>query len=253
MERARNVRPGIVLDGEASSVIQAICEKLDGLPLAIELAAAQVRVFPVRQLLEQLQTAALPRLVGGARDLPARQQTIRATIDWSYRLLTPAEQVLFARVGVFVGGGTLEAVEAIDGAPVSSAAPSPALPAAQHTVTTERLLALVDHGLVQVQDRHGRARYTLLETVREYALERLRERGEEQELRWRHAGYFTGLAEKSEPALYGPQAPDVLRRLRAELDNIRAALAWSLEQQPELAGWERPDLGNGRRSAPALA
>jgi predicted ATPase/DNA-binding XRE family transcriptional regulator len=127
MERARNVRPGIVLDGEASSVIQAICEKLDGLPLAIELAAAQIRVFAVRQLLEQLHTAALPRLVGGARDLPARQQTIRATIDWSYRLLAPAEQVLFARVGVFVGGWTLEAVEAIDVAPLSSAAPSPAL------------------------------------------------------------------------------------------------------------------------------
>jgi tetratricopeptide (TPR) repeat protein len=170
---------------------------------------------------QQLEQARLEMLVGGARDMPARQRTLRATLDWSCALLPPEAQTLLARLSVFAGGWTLEAAVAVCGSNELEVLPL--------------LEQLVEHHLVQVIDSEtGRAR--MLETVRAYASERLRERGEEAQLRLRHATYMTELAEKSEPALYGPQAPDVLRRLRAELDNIRAALAWTLEQQPELAG-----------------
>ena len=159
-------------------------------------------------------------LTRGARDLPARQQTLRSTIDWSYRLLSPEEQLLFHRLGVFVGGCTLEAVEAVCNADgdLSSEA-------------VDGVAALVDQSLLrQIDSVDGVPRFTMLETIREYALERMVEQGEREMLRSRHAAYYLAFAEQAEPNLRGPQQAGWLDRLEAEHDNLRAALAWSLEE-----------------------
>jgi predicted ATPase len=204
-ERARAVRPGFAANG----AVTEICRRLDGLPLAIELAAARVKLLPPEVLLDRLgQRLAL--LTGGARDLPERQQTLRATIEWSYELLEPPEQELIARFAAFAGGWSLEAAEAVCEAEL------------------ETLASLVDKSLVREQE----GRFSMLETIREYALERLEERDAGEATRRRHAGYFVESAEEqSGEPMYDLERESV-DWFVSEQDNLRAALDW-LHEQPE--------------------
>jgi predicted ATPase/transcriptional regulator with XRE-family HTH domain len=222
VERAQSVDLGFRVTSANAPAIAAICARLDGLPLAIELAAARTKHLPPEEVLRRLTHGAAPRLralVGGARDLPARQQTMRATIDWSYHLLPLAEQVLFARVTVFTGGFTLEAAEAVAGP-------------AQDECVEEHLASLVDKSLIR-PDRHssGALRFTMLETIHEYARERMEESGKAQQLRWRHALHFLHMAEAGERLPFGPEERAWFERLEREHDNLRAALRWLLEHR----------------------
>ena len=218
VQRARTARSGFRITPENAPAVVELCRRLDGLPLAIELAAARVRLLPPEAVLARLGNR-LTLLTNGARDLPGRQRTLRATLDWSYGLLSVAERSLFARLAVFVGGWTLEAAEAI--CDVGTEAES-----------LQNMSALVDKSLVQQQGSiQHEPRFTMLETVREYALERLEESGELQSLRRRHANYFLELAEEEERASQGPLQRAWLDRLEIEHDNLRAALAWSLSPQ----------------------
>jgi len=194
--RARAVQPAFVADAAVSE----ICRRLDELPLALELAAARVKVLSSAQILARLEQR-LPLLTGGARDLPERQRTLRAAIDWSHELLTPEERRLFARLAVFRGGCTLEGAEEVAGADL------------------DLLQSLVDKSLL----RHTDERFWMLETIREFATERLEASGEAEELRSRHAEHFLALAEEGEPSLrrYSTEWHD---RLEPEHDNLRAAL-----------------------------
>ncbi len=223
IERARAVNPDFAVTDANAPVLAEVCRRLDGLPLAIELAAAHSRLLPPQALLARLESR-LQLLKGGSRDLPTRQQTLRATIDWSYALLEPDEQALLARLAAFAGGCTLEAAEAVCD-----------LDSDLHVLAG--LDALVNQNLLQPrEDVEGEQRVGLLETMREYALERLSERGETEAIARRHADYFLGLAEQAEPELLGPRQGDWYDRLEAELDNFRAALAWFLaHEQAEAA------------------
>jgi len=194
--RARAARP----DFEPDEHVTAICRRLDDLPLALELAAARIRVLGSRQILERLDRR-LPLLTGGARDVPERQRTLRATIEWSHELLDPEEQRLFARLAVFRGGCTLEAAEDLA------------------DTDLDTLESLVDKSLL----RHTDDRFRMLETMREYASEQLEASGEAEELERRHAEHFLALAEEAEPHLRG-SPKEWLDRLEAEHDNLRAAL-----------------------------
>jgi predicted ATPase len=176
VERAREVQPDFTLTEANAAAVAEVCARLDGLPLAIELAAARVRVLPPDALVARLGER-LTLLTGGPRDAPARQQTLRDTITWSYALLTPAEQALFRSLSVFAGGGTLDAVEAVAGES----------PAAVPTII-DRLASLTDKGLVrEIQEHQGEMRFILLETLREYAREQLDASGEADDARRRHA------------------------------------------------------------------
>jgi predicted ATPase/class 3 adenylate cyclase len=215
IERAQAVKADFAVTNENAPAVAEICYRLDGLPLAIELAAARVKLFPPQALLSRLANR-LKFLTGGARDLPARQQTIRNTIDWSYELLDEAEKTLFARLGVFVGGWTLEAAEAVcnvdDGLPME---------------VEDGVAALLDKSLVrQEQGLDGEPRFTMLETIREYALERLAVSGEESAMRRRHANYFMALAQAAEPHM---RQPGQMVRLRNDHDNLSAALGWAID------------------------
>lgn len=215
VDRARAVQDRFALADTNVSAVCAICRCLDGLPLAIELAAARVRLFPPQALLQQLASR-LGLLVGGSRDRPARHQTLRGTIDWSYQLLSPSEQRLFADLGVFAGGCDLAAAAAVcnvDGT----------------LDMVEELTALVDKSLVR-QVGEQEPRFSLLETIREYAAEKLAGMGGRDAIRRRHAEHFLALAREIEPALTGPRQGACLARVDTELDNLRAALAWLLEQ-----------------------
>ncbi len=226
-QRAGAVAPGFALTPETAEATAAICRRLDGLPLAIELAAAGVKVLPPRALLARLDRA-LPLLAGGPRDLPARQRTLRDTIAWSYDLLPPDEQGLLRRLAVFAGGWTLAAAEAVCGAtsdqrPATSdtSPPTPSSSVQPSSVTGHSslavlrgLAALVDASLVQPpaagDPATGAPRYTMLETVREYAAELLADppasaAGEEEAVRRRHADYFLGLVEEAQQHLVGPE------------------------------------------------
>ena len=214
VDRARAVRPSFSLSDTNASVIAAICRRLDGLPLAIELAAARVRLLPPRTLLQQLESR-LAVLVGGARDHPDRHQTLRGTMDWSYQLLSPSEQQLFARLGAFAGGCSLEAACAL-----GSSAETPDV--------VEVLTALVDNSLVR-QDGEEEPRFSMLETVREYAAEKLAAGGEQESVRRLHAEYFLALAQELEPELTGAHQSIYLARLDAEVDNLRGAMGWLLD------------------------
>jgi predicted ATPase len=185
-----------------------ICRRLDNLPLAIELAAARTRTLSAQQLLERL-AARLPLLASRARDLPERQRTLRATIEWSYDLLSPEEQALFRRLAVFAGGFTLEAAEEVAGADLDT------------------LESLVERSLV----RSDGERFSMLETIREYALETLEEAGDGEEVRKRHLAHFVDLLERAD--LGGPDQPRWLRRLDDEIDNVRAALAFADRRDDE--------------------
>ena len=241
--RAAAVQPGFALTTANAAPVAAICRRLDGLPLAIELAAAWVKVLPLPALLTRLDHR-LPLLTGGPRDLPPRQQTLRAALDWSYDLLDATEQALFRRLAVFAGGATLAAAEAVLGEwTAESAEPQPGAaspPAAlqsairipQSTILPG-LAALVDKSLVQAEAvGNGDARFTMLETVREYALEHLSAAGEADALRRAHAHYFLAQVEAAESLLTGVERGVWLARLDREHDNLRAALAWSQTATP---------------------
>ena len=224
IERAQATKPDFAVTAANAPAIAEICSRLDGLPLAIELAAARVKLLPPEALLARLSSR-LSLLTGGARDLEARQQTMRATIAWSEQLLTPAEQTLFQRLAVFVDGCTLEAAEAV------CAAPEGAAPLEQDLL--DGLSMLVDQSLVQQREEGGEPRFGMLHVIREYALERLetRDGGREAEaLRRAHAAYYLALVEQAEPELAEPDAAAWLDRLEREHDNLRAALSWARER-----------------------
>ena len=204
-------RPDFTLTAENSVAVAGICQRLDGLPLAIELAAARVKVLPPAVLLARLEQR-LPLLTDGGRDLPARQRTMRDTIAWSYDLLAPEEQALFRHLAVFAGSFTLVAAEAV-------AAPDGTLP------VLEGVVALVEQSLLrQMPGTDDEPRYQMLETVREFAVEQLAASGDEAALRKVHAAYFLALSEQARPHLAGAQQRTWLRRLEVEHPNLRAAL-----------------------------
>ncbi len=212
-ERARAVQPDFQITDENGAAIAEICRRVDGLPLAIELAAARSRVLSPQALLGRLDER-LRLLTGGARDLPERQQTLRATIDWSYGLLSGPEQALFARLAVFRGGRTLEAVEAVCGEDGGLGLD-----------VLDGLESLVDKSLLRrEQGSEAEPRFVMLETIQEYACERLAEQGEAEQLERRHADYFLALAEEAQPEFDRADAASWLARLEREHDNLRAAL-----------------------------
>ena len=190
VERARAAAPGFELTSENAEAVAEICRRLDGLPLAIELAAARVKLLPPQALLSRLGHR-LSLLTGGARDLPERQRTLRSTLDWSFGLLSAGEQTLFARLGVFAGTFSLSAVEAVSGG-ADDVPPADRDRAGQ---VIDTLGSLVDNSLVQAETRGDEPRFRLLETIREYALDRLREGADWRQAHDRHAGYFLALAE----------------------------------------------------------
>jgi predicted ATPase/DNA-binding CsgD family transcriptional regulator len=239
VERARWVRHDFALNDGNAPAITEICRRLDGLPLAIELAAAWVRVLTPASLLERMEPR-LPLLHGGAADQPARLQTMRDAIAWSYDLVSEEEARFFRRLAVFVGGFTLEAAEWVSGAGdrVSEAAPGVPPPNTRHPVpgTLDLLAGLIDKGLLQAVQRDAHeSRFVMLETVREFGLERLAASGEETEVRRLHALAMRELAERAEPHLLGPRERQWDDRLDADLGNLRAALTWSLEHDLETA------------------
>jgi tetratricopeptide (TPR) repeat protein len=195
-----------------------VCQRLDGLPLAIELAAARVNALSVEEI-EQLLERRFALLTAGRRSSPPRHHTLRGLVDWSYELLTAEEQSFFQQLSVFSGGWTLEAAEAV------------CEPAAR---VLSLLLSLVDKSLVQVERQGGLSRYRLLETLRQYAADRLLEAHAEQAVRSRHLRWCEHLARAGDPGLSGPHDREWLQRLEAEADNFRAALRWSLLEPAEL-------------------
>jgi tetratricopeptide (TPR) repeat protein len=211
--------------------VAQIAARLDGLPLAIELAASRLKLLSAEALLERLGQR-LSLLIGGARDLPERQRTLRATIEWSHDLFEPEDQRLFARLGTFNGGWTLEAAEVICGPGVS-------------LDVLDGLGTLIDHSMVRSGEPQddGEPRFTMLETIREFAVERLALSGEADELRRRHAERFRDLAEEAEGHLTREDRVLWLTRLEGEHDNIRAALDWAERAQ---------DAENGLRTAAAM-
>jgi predicted ATPase len=224
VERAQEGKPDFTLTSENAATIVEICQRLDGLPLALELAAARLSLLPPAALLARLEHR-LPILTRGARDLPERQQTLRNTIAWSYDLLEADEQQLFRRLAVFVGGFTLEAVEAVC---VFDAARTASSSEANDGAVLEQLAQLLDKSLVQAQQGvGGEPRFTMLETIHEYAQEQLGASGETATVQQRHADYFLTLAEKAEPHMYGQERDVWMARLDREDANLRAALAWS--------------------------
>jgi predicted ATPase len=234
VERACAVKPDFALTDSNAARVAEICVRLDGLPLAIELAAARRKVLSTEALLARL-TSRFDLLTGGARDLAARQQTLRGAIDWSYGLLSPNEQLLLARLAIFVGGCTVDAAEAVCagvgslGMGVGSASPSPN--SQPPTPVLDGMSSLVDNSLLQqVETADGDARFVMLETIREYALERLVATGEHGPLRQQHAGYYLRLAEQAEPELDRQQQDVWLERLEREHDNFLAALDAVWEQ-----------------------
>ncbi|OGG56550.1 MAG: hypothetical protein A3F84_22560, partial [Candidatus Handelsmanbacteria bacterium RIFCSPLOWO2_12_FULL_64_10] len=228
IERALAVRPDFAVTNENAPAVAEICHRLDGLPLAIELAAARIRLLPPQAMLARLGRR-LPLLTGGARDLPARQQTLRNAIAWSYDLLDAGEHTLFRRLAVFVGGFTLEAAEAVCRELSVGAVREPPLQVID-VDGLDGLESLVSKSLLRQEEVAGEPRFIMLETIQEYALERLTESGEAEAMRRQHAEYFLALAEGAETELRGPQQALWLNRLEEEHDNLRAALRWSIER-----------------------
>jgi predicted ATPase/class 3 adenylate cyclase len=206
-------RPDFRLTAENAAAVAAICRRLDGLPLAIELAAARIKALPPAALLARLEQR-LPLLTGGGRDLPARQRTMRDALAWSYDLLAPEEQALFRHLAVFAGGFTLDAAEAVAGAD-----------AEDHVL--EGVVALIEQSLLRsMPGLDDEPRYQMLETVREFGLERLGAAGEEDEVRERHARQFLMLAERRGRGIQLLMDLESITGVAAEQDNVRLALAW---------------------------
>jgi len=224
VERARSVVPTLELDEKNARTIARLCRRLDGMPLAIELAAARARVLSLEQISARLDDA-LGLLSTGGRTAPPRQRTLRAMMDWSFGLLSEKERALFCRLSVFSGSFSLPAAE-------EACAGGRILKAEVLGLLTQ----LVEKSLVDAQTRGGEARYGLLGTIQQYGNEKLAERGEVSGLRLRHASYFLRLAEQAESGLSGAQQAAWLEHLATEHDNLRAALGWSLDEggDPEL-------------------
>jgi non-specific serine/threonine protein kinase len=219
LERVRAMRPTLPFDETTGATVAAICRALDGLPLAIELAAARMKLLSLETLLAQM-TDRLQLLRDGPRDLPRRQQTIRDTIAWSYGLLGPEEQALFRRLSVFAGGFTMEAAQVVAAEGLTPADPM-----------MSGLAGLVDQSLVRRMENAAEPRFTMLETIRTFGLERLAHSGEESAVRRRHATWILDLVKSAWPArAAAPAATGTLAQLDAERDNIRAALTWALAQ-----------------------
>jgi predicted ATPase/class 3 adenylate cyclase len=233
VERAKAAKADFSVTNDNAPAVAEICVRLDGLPLAIELAAARIKLLTPQAMLGRLGNR-LKLLTGGARDLPERQRTLRSTIEWSYGLLDEGGKVLFARLSVFAGGRTLEAIVAICDAegdlPVD---------------VFDGLSSLVDKSLLKQEEGvGGEPRFVMLETIHEFAREKLQESGEAENIERLHAEYFLALAEEAEPAVQGAEQDTWIEVLETEHDNIRAALSWSLEQ--------RGDADSGLRMGAAL-
>ena len=213
-ERARQHRPRLDLEAQRAQMIAEICVRLDGIPLALELAAARVAMLPIEQIL-RLLTERFRLLTGADRDLP-RHQTLRAMLDWSYDLLDDTEKKLFERLSVFAGGWTLQAASQVcSGAPITK------------DDVVYVLIRLIEQSLVVAEEDGDR--YRMLETVRQYARDRLLESGEEEQWCDRHLAYFLALAEEAQPKLNGAEQRSWLERLERELDNLRSALTWATD------------------------
>jgi predicted ATPase/DNA-binding CsgD family transcriptional regulator len=245
--RAQAIKADFALTEGNARAIAEICVRLDGLPLAIELAAARSKLLPAEALLAQLQHR-LAVLVGGPRDLPGRQQTLRNTLQWSYDLLTPDEQRLFRRLSVFAGGCQLAAAEAVC-----------TLPDDVTMSVLDGLASLLDNSLLsQVEHAGEEPRLVMLETIREYGLVCLDESLETASVTAAHVGYYLALAEAAEPHLLSAEQGTWLKRLEQDHENLRAALGWSLERQDQLSAlrlaaalwrfwWMRGYLSEGHR------
>jgi predicted ATPase/DNA-binding CsgD family transcriptional regulator len=247
VERTAAVKPNFTLTEQNAPAVAQVCYRLDGIPLAIELAAARSKVLSVEEISERLDDS-FRLLAAGSRTAMPRQRTLHATMDWSHELLGQKERVLFRRLSVFAGGFALEAAESIC---VGEEL--------QREEVLELLSQLVDKSLVVAQERDGAARYRILETIRQYGRERLEEAGEAAHVRERHAGYYLALAEEAEPKLKGEGQVAWLERLETEHDNLRVAMARLVERgEPEEAarlGWSlwlfwgiRTHLAEGRQS-----
>jgi non-specific serine/threonine protein kinase len=246
IQRVVATQPHFALTPDNALLVAGICCRLDGLPLALELAAARVRHIPLATIYARLEQR-LPLLTGGLRDLPPRQRTLRAAIEWSYNLLGPSEATVFRRMAVFHNGATFEAVEAINREEGNGATP------------LNQIASLVDKSLLRlVADRNHPPRFAMLETIREYAQEKFQASDERGLIRRRHALFFLALAEQAAPELRREQQKLWLIRLETEHDNLRAALRWALETpEAEIAGrlgsalwlfWERHShLAEGRQ------
>jgi non-specific serine/threonine protein kinase len=218
VDRAALASAQFRVSSDTRSAVIRICQRLDGLPLAIELAAARVNALSVEEI-EQRLDQRFTLLTAGRRSSPPRHQTLRALVDWSYELLTTEEQALFQQLSVFSGGWTLEAAEAV------------CQPAAE---VMALLLSLVNKSLLQVEQHGGQSRYRLLETLRQYAMDKLRDARAEGPARTRHLRWCERLARAGDRGMSGPHSREWLRRLEAEVDNFRAALRWSLLETAEL-------------------
>lgn len=217
VQRAEATSPGFNLTAENAPAVVRICARLDGLPLAIELAAARVKLFTPEQLLDRLENR-LGLLTSGPRDLPDRQRTLRSAIDWSFNLLTEGEQIIFARLSVFQAGRSIDALEAIC---------APGLP----IEVIDGLESLLNKSLIYQDEGPNREpRFFMLETIQEYALEKLTESGEEQEIRDRHLAYFVSLGEEMAPGYWRHNQLVLLDRSEAELGNLRAAFNWAIQR-----------------------
>jgi len=219
LERAREVKPDFELTGKNARAVAAICARLQGLPLAIELAAARVNLLSTQEIQTRLDNS-LPLLESAARHLPPKQRTLRGAIDWSYRLLGEEEKALFARLGVFVGGCTLEAAQEVCN------------PEGESVIDIlGGLASLVDKNLLQRgENTEGESRFATLELIRQYAVERLAEGGEAEIVRRAHAEHFMAFVEAAEPELFGPNQRAWFDRLERDHDNVRAALRWALNR-----------------------
>jgi predicted ATPase len=252
VQRAAAVKPDFRLNVQNAQAVTELCRRLDGLPLAIELAAARIKVLPPGGMLSRIESR-LDLLGGGARDLPERQRTLRRTIDWSHDLLSPAEQRLFRRLAAFVGGFTLEAAEAVCNTQEDLGMD-----------LFEGVASLVDKSLLtQTGSGEGEPRFTMLETIREYGLERLEQSGELEAVRRAHAAYCLVLAEEGMTAMSAPEQEAWLTRCDAESDNFRVAIKclaaardaeWGLRLGAALLRfWEsREHLSEGRAALRAL-
>jgi predicted ATPase/DNA-binding SARP family transcriptional activator len=229
VERASTASPGFELTAANASALLQVCQRLDGIPLAIELAAARLKLLSVEEIAQRLDDR-FRLLTGGSRAALPRYQTLRASIDWSYELLSPAERILLQRLSIFAGGWALEAAEYVgcgDGI--------------QACAVLDLLEQLVNKSLVTVEAGGTETRYRMLETIRQYAQEKLVEAGQAEAARDKQLQYYLELAEKVEWKIRGPDQGRILGQLEAELDNLRLALAWSLEGKGQ-AGWN-PEPG----------
>ncbi|MBI3163892.1 MAG: tetratricopeptide repeat protein [Chloroflexi bacterium] len=223
VQHAQAANPSFVLDEDNASIVADICSRLDGLPLALELAAARSRLFTPTTMLAKMKSR-LEALAGNARDLPHRQQTIRGAIGWSYDLLDDAEKILFARLGIFVGGWTLDSAESVCGGEGGAD-------------VLNGIESLLDKSLVrQTEGKSGEMRFAMLETIREYAFEKLSQSSDFESIRQKHADGIMALLDKARIATGSPEEAECFARLDDEMDNLRAVVEWTLgNSQPATA------------------